>query len=146
MSMKLEWIQTEEEKTKDIVRNGKWITEIAQKYLEGAELTKMEKHRLTSALFWLGKDMQNRSSRYLPPKPQGRVSHIPGGDILMEFYGYVLDEKTTKNYAYEVLSEKYQVSEDTIKKLVKNDENDPDGVKHFFFINVEVRTNHKKTD
>jgi hypothetical protein len=146
VSMEIEFIQTEEEKTQSIVRNGEWILEIAKKYWDGEELTSMEKHRLTSALVWLGNDMKNRSSRYMPPKPQGRQSFIPDGDILMEFYGYTLDEKTTKTYAYEALAEKYNVSIDTIKNLVKTDENDPKGVKQFFFINVEISTKHRKKD
>lgn len=141
--MEIKWIQSEEEKTQAIVRNGRWITEIAQKYLDGEELTKMEKHRLTSALFWLGKDMTTRSSRYLPPKPQGRVSEIPSFDILTEFYSYTFFENKTKTYAYDQLVEKYNISMDTVKKLVKNDENDPDGVKQFFFIDADVNVIHK---
>ncbi|MDN5435150.1 MAG: hypothetical protein L0G10_16050, partial [Acinetobacter sp.] len=108
--MELVWIQTEEEQRENIVAKGKEITELAHKFWNDEPLSEIDKYQIARSLFWLGKDMTTRSSRYIPPKPRGRVSEIPSFDILTEFYSYTFVEKNSKTYAYDQLIEKYNIS------------------------------------
>lgn len=116
--MKIEWIQSEEEQTKSIVGCGKSITKLAHKFLDGEELSETDRYLITKYLFWLGRDMSKKPSRYLEPKKQGRKSELPNFDILTEYYSYILDEGKTQAYAFEKLMEKYEISDTTIKNMI----------------------------
>lgn len=128
--MKIEWIRTEQEQMDSIVAKGKEMTKLAHKFWNGEELTEVEKYLIAQSLFWLGKDMQKKSSRYLEQKKQGGNSDLPSFDILTEFYIYTLHEGKTKSYAYEQLMEKYGISDTTIKNMIKAHGED---VKNNFF-------------
>ncbi|WP_160255663.1 hypothetical protein [Acinetobacter indicus] len=128
--MKIEWVRTEQDQIDSIVAKGKEITKLAHKFWNAEELTEVEKYLIAQSLFWLGNDMQNKSSRYLEEKKQGGHSDLPSFDILAEFYSYTLIEGKTKSYAYEQLMEKYGISDTTIKNMIKAHGED---VKNNFF-------------
>lgn len=128
--MKIEWIKTEQEQIDSIVAKGKETTKLAHKFWSGEELTEVEKYLIAKSLFWLGNDMQKKSSRYLEPKKHGGQSELPEFDILTEYYSYILNEGRTQTYAFEKLIEKYEISDRTIKNMIKkNGEN----VKRFWW-------------
>lgn len=128
--MKIEWIKTEEEQRRSIIAQGKELSRLAQKFWDGEELSYPEKYIIAKSLFWLGNDMQKKSSRYLEPKKHGGQSELPEFDILTEYYGYILDEGRTQTYAFEKLMEKYKISDRTIRNMIKKNGED---VKQFWW-------------
>lgn len=117
--MKIEWIRTEEEQRRSIIAQGKELSMLAQKFWDGEELSYPEKYIIAKSLSWLGNDMQKKSSRYLEPKKHGGQSELPEFDILTEYYSYILNEGRTQTYAFEKLIEKYEISDRTIKNMIK---------------------------
>ena len=130
MSMKLDLRQptTKADEIKKIEYLARTLEKYVEKIEKGESLTRAENFYFLSIVRGVAVKMNRQPELFASTPNKIKFNKT---DILIEFYLLVIQEKLTNEQAFDKLYQKYEISDETIKKYIKDDNKNGGAIKKF---------------
>lgn len=130
MSMKLDLRQptTKVDEIKKIEYLARTLEKYVEKMEKGESLTRAENFYFLSIVRGVAIKMNRQPELFASTPNKVKFNKT---DILIEFYLLVIEENLTHEQAFDKLYQKYEISDETIKKYINNDNKNGAPIKKF---------------